>query len=59
MHDRHPIGSQMHVEFQAVGACRHAKIECSQRVLGSEHAAAAMREDQRLRVSEESHQPKV
>jgi len=47
MDHRNVVGREMHVELEAVGARRDPEIEACQRVLGTQGAAAAMREDER------------
>ena len=44
------VPSEVHVEFEPVGAKRQAIVECLHRVLRRERAAAAMREHERTPV---------
>ena len=53
VNDDHAISGQVHVEFKAIGASRHAQVERREGVLGAERTAAPVREDLRPPRSEE------
>jgi hypothetical protein len=47
LNDHDSVGSEVHIELEAVGSDIHAGIECLDRVLWAKRYAAAMGKDQR------------